>query len=181
LKTSTKSKIAVFILILLLTSCTPKHATNTHKPLQVFLVRHAEKIDKSKDPNLSAEGLERALILARVLRDSRIEYVHSSDFIRTRDTATPIADAQELEVELYDPRNLPILVEKLRRKGGRHLVVGHSNTTPLMVELLGGEPGAEINEESEYDRLYIVTVATDRSVNSVMLRYGNMYNQPKQH
>jgi len=48
-----------------------------------------------------------------------------------------------------------------------------------MVELLGGKPGMEINEESEYDRLYIVTVAKDRSVNSVMLRYGNIYN-PKQ-
>lgn len=176
MKLSTPSKIAVFILILLLSSCTPQHAGNTQIPLQVFLVRHGEKIDHSKDPNLSAEGLERALVLAAILRDSEIEYVHSSDFIRTRDTASPLAEAQGLEVELYDPGNLPILVEKLRRKGGRHLVVGHSGSTPAMVELLGGNPGVEINEESEYDRLYIVTVAKDRSVNSVMLRYGEMYN-----
>lgn len=176
MKISAQSKIAVFIFIILLTSCTSKHETNTQIPLQVFLVRHGEKIDNSKDPNLSAEGQERALTLAGALRNAEIEYVHSSDFIRTRGTAAPIADAQDLEVELYDPDNLPVLVEKLRRTGGRHLVVGHSGSTPSMVELLGGDPGAEINEESEFDRLYIVTVAKDKSVNTVMLRYGNMHN-----
>jgi len=176
LKTTAQLKIAVFISIILLTCCTSGHDENTQIPLQVFLVRHGEKIDNSKDPNLSAEGLERALTLAGVLRNAGIEYVHSSDFIRTRDTAAPTAEEQELEVELYDPDNLSILVEKLRRTGGRHLVVGHSGSTPSLVELLGGDPGAEINEEGEFDRLYIVTVAKDKSVNSVMLRYGNMYN-----
>ncbi len=176
MKIYTQSKIAVFIFIVLLTSCASKRDTNTQIPLQVFLVRHAEKIDNSKDPNLSSEGLERALTLAGALRNANIEYVHSSDFIRTRDTAAPIADAQGLEVELYDPDNLPVLVEKLRRTGGLHLVVGHSNSTPSLVKLLGGDPGAEINEEGEFDRLYIVTVAKDKSVNTVMLRYGNMYD-----
>ena len=176
MKIYTQLKIAVFVLIILLTCCASNHDEDTQIPLQVFLVRHGEKVDNSRDPNLSAEGLERAMALAGVLRDAGIEYVHSSDFIRTRDTAAPIAEAQGLEVELYDPDNLPILVEKLRRTGGRHLVVGHSGSTPSMVELLGGDPGAEINEEGEFDRLYIVTLAKDKSVNSVMLRYGNLYH-----
>ena len=175
MKISAQSKIAVFIFIILLAGCTSKQETDPQVPLQVFLVRHAEKIDQSKDPDLSAEGLERALTLAGALRNAGIEYVHSSDFIRTRDTAAPLAEAQGLEVELYDPDNLPVLAEKLLRTGGRHLVVGHSNSTPALVKLLGGDPGAEINEEGEFDRLYIVTVAKDKSVNSVMLRYGNIY------
>ncbi len=175
MKIITLPKIIIVVLILLI-GCRSKDNPSTQKSLQVFLVRHAEKIDHSLDPNLSDEGSKRSLLLAQVLKNAGIEYVHSSDFIRTRDTATPIADAQELEVELYDPENLSILVEKLRRTGGRHLVVGHSGSTPSMVELLGGNPGVGINEEREFDRLYIVTVAKDKSVNSVMLRYGNIYN-----
>jgi phosphohistidine phosphatase SixA len=145
------------------------------EPLVVFLVRHAEKTDLGEDPELSAAGHERSVALAAALRNSEIEYVHSSDYIRTRDTAAPMATDHGLEVELYDPRDLPALVERLRGSGGRHLVVGHSNTTPSMVELLGGSPGSPIDEKAEYDRLYIVTIGGDGVVSSVMLRYGSAY------
>ena len=43
---------------------------------------------------------------------------------------------------------------ELTRDGLRHLVVGHSNTTPPLVELFGGDAGPPIDEASEYDRLY---------------------------
>lgn len=148
------------------------HASEAQKPLVVFLVRHAEKVDDSRDPELSTAGLERAGELRRSLRDAAIERIHSTDFIRTRDTAAPIAEDLGLEIELYDHGNLEGLVEHLRRTGGRHLVVGHSNTTPKVVELLGGEPGTEIDEASEYDRLYVVTIGIDDSVSTVLMRYG---------
>ena len=133
----------------------------------VFLVRHGEKADLSDNPELSAAGHERAAALARNLRNAEIEYVHSSDFTRTRDTAAPTANKYGLEVELYDARQgLPTLVEKLRRTGGRHLGVGQSNTTPRLVELLGGKPNSVINE-GELDRLYIVTIERDGAASSV--------------
>jgi 2,3-bisphosphoglycerate-dependent phosphoglycerate mutase len=64
------------------------------------------------------------------------------------------------------------LAADMRAAGGRHLVVGHSDTTPELVGLLGGEPGPAIDEPSEYDRLYIVTIGADGAVTSVLLRYG---------
>jgi phosphohistidine phosphatase SixA len=170
-------RIAAYISIIALISCTSKQSNNTQKPLQVFLVRHGEKIDSSKEAKLSAAGHERAEILAAMLRNAEIEYVHSSDYTRTRDTASPTASAQGLKLDLYNPDDLPALVEKLRKTGGRHLVVGHSNTTHTMVQLLGGKPGSKINDENEYDRLYIVTTAKDGSVNSLLLRYGKIYHQ----
>ena len=169
-------KIAALVSVIAMISCTSKQVAEIQKPLQVFLVRHGEKVDHSSDAKLSAAGLERAETLAEMLRNSELEYIHSSDFIRTRDTAKPTASAHGLKMELYNPDDLPALAEKLRKTGGRHLVVGHSNTTPAMVELLGGKPGSKINDESEYDRLYIVTIATDGSVNSLLLRYGNRYH-----
>ena len=143
-----------------------------NQPLVVFRVRHAEKVDDSRDPPLSEAGKHRADDLSRFLRDAGIQYIHSSDYLRTRDTASPIAERLGLDVELYDPRDLPQLVKALRHTGGRHLVVGHSNTTPTVVELLGGEPGAPIEEASEYDRLYCLTIDAAGQVSTVLMRYG---------
>ena len=143
------------------------------EPLVVFFVRHAEKVDTSADPELSAAGKERAKQLANALRDAELEHVHSSDYIRTRDTAGPIASRLKLNVEIYDSRDVPALIHKLRQTGGRHLVVGHSSTTPKAVALLGGKAGDPIAESSEFDRLYIVTVDKMGAVSTVLMRYGN--------
>lgn len=160
--------------LLFLSSCetSPKPSVpGREDALVVFLVRHGERADKSVDAALSAVGVERAALLARTLRDAEIEYVHSSDYTRTRDTAVPTAQQAQLDVELYDPRDLPALVEKLQRLGGRHLVVGHSNTTPQMARLLGGEAGPPMKHD-EHDRLYQVTIDSAGSASTVVLRFG---------
>ncbi len=178
MKTLTVFGIVTALLTATLIGCSSKADTDSsaleHWPLVVFLVRHGEKADLSKDPELSAAGRERAAALAKTLRSAEIEYIHSSDFIRTRSTVAPTATEYGLEVELYDHRDLPALVEKLRRTGDRHLVVGHSTTTPSMVELLGGDPSLVIKEE-EFDRLYIVTIGKDGVASSVLMRYGKAY------
>ena len=110
-----------------------------------------------------------------MLRNAKIEHIHSSDYKRTRNTAAPPASKFGLKVQLYDPRDLPSLVKKIRKVGGRHLVVGHSNTTPAMVELLGGDAGQPIDDAGEYDRLYSVITGPDGSTSSVMLRYGEPF------
>lgn len=127
-------------------------------PSLVVLVRHAEKAEApANDPPLSPEGEERARALARTLADAGITRIHSSDTRRTRDTAAPLAAALGLEIELYDPRDLPGMADRLRALPGRHLVVGHSNTTDVLSGLLGGASFGEIVEAWEYDRLYFLT------------------------
>lgn len=140
--------------------------------LLVFLVRHGEKVDQSRDPELSPAGYVRAATLAHSLQNSKIQHVHSTDFIRTRKTAEPTAAIHGLEVEIYDPSDLKRFAEDLLKQGGRHLVVGHSNTTPRLVDLLGGESGEDIYEPEEYDRLYLLTIDGRGEVLTVLLRYG---------
>lgn len=168
-------KVLMLFLGVIIVGCIPSSEggkTDGEKdPLVVFLVRHAEKVDQSKDPDLSVDGYARANALALILADAELKEVHSSDYIRTRNTAAPVADLYGLEIELYDPRDLYELAGELKAEGGRHLVVGHSNTTPALVEILGGNPGPSIEEEHEYDRLYILTIRKD-SVSTVLLRYG---------
>lgn len=139
--------------------------------LVVFLVRHAEKTDGGRDPELSESGQSRAAQLASMLRDAKISAVHSTNFRRTRDTAGPFAAQAKLEVKSYDPRKMQAFADQLRKEKGRHLVVGHSNTTPGLVKMLGGEPGEPI-DESEYNRLYMVTVDDQGKVATVLLRFG---------
>ena len=138
----------------------------------IFLVRHAEKTTEKNDPGLTQAGKARALALANRLGGEGITYIHSSDYIRTRDTAEPLAEKLGLEVQIYDPRDLPAIADKLKSTPGRHLVVGHSNTTPPLVELLGGDGGKPIVEATEYDRLYVIT-RRGKLIESVIETYGD--------
>ncbi|MBT5925536.1 MAG: histidine phosphatase family protein [Verrucomicrobia bacterium] len=150
-------------------------SVSEYKPVVVFAIRHAEKVDQSKDPELSDAGKERAALLAQMLRSAQIEYIHSSPYIRTMSTAAPTAQAHGVKVQEYDPRDLPNLVEKVRIMGGRHLIVGHSNTTPLLAELLTDEKSPAINEAEEFDRLYVLTVGKEGKASSVIIRYGKQF------
>ena len=143
----------------------------------VWLVRHAERaddgMDDQPDPPLSAPGRVRAEALARLLSDAGITHIYSTPFRRTEQTAAPLARTLNLPVESYDPRDQASMEAFLERilAPGRHVVVGHSNTTPALVERLGGDPVSPI-EEMEYDRIYVVTRGPDGTVTSTLLRFG---------
>ena len=142
----------------------------------IYLVRHAEKAANGTDPALSPAGRERAGLLADRLAKAGIGAIHSTDFRRTRDTAAPLARRLGLPVLLYDPERPEDLVETIRRAGGRHLVVGHSNTVPELVALLGGDGGPPIDEAGEYDRLYVVTLGDGGRVRTELQRFGARFN-----
>jgi phosphohistidine phosphatase SixA len=141
------------------------------EPTVVFLVRHAERADDGTgDPPISAEGEARAELLASMLRDAGVTAVHTTPYRRTRATGEPAASEAGVEMSEYRPDASGLLVDRIRAAGGRHLVIGHSNTVPELVAAMGGAPGDPI-EESEYDRLYIVTLTAD-GASSVLLRFG---------
>lgn len=164
---ATVSCLSAALLSACVTPVTPAPKTDG-----VFLVRHAEKTTDKTDPALTAEGALRAEALADRLADEGITQIHSSDYVRTRATAAPLAKRLGLDVAIYDLRDLPAMAAKLKTIPGRHLVVGHSNTTPQLTELLGGDGGEPIVEATEYDRLYWVTTSADEPVVSYLSRYG---------
>ena len=119
----------------------------------IYVARHGETEGEGPGRRLSAAGRSRAEALAARLADAGIERIYTTDLPRTRETAAPIAARLGLEPELYDPDDLAGFAAELRRASGVLLVVGHSNTNPELVGLLGGEPGEPIAED-EHDRLY---------------------------
>jgi phosphohistidine phosphatase SixA len=167
----TSKHYLVFLITLLLLGCQSPVEQPTESAESVFfLVRHAEKADQEDDPPLTDQGQRRARSLANLLSDAGIETVYSSDTLRTRDTAAPIAADLGLDIDIYDPHDLVELAAMLLGSPGRYLVVGHSNTTPELAGLLGGEPGPAI-EDSEYDRLYVLTHRPAVGTTTVFLRF----------
>lgn len=76
---------------------------------------------------------------------------------------------------LYDSSELEGLAERLRATPGRHLVSGHSNTTPRLARLLGGD--SSDMADHEYDRLYVVSLNPDGMAGTILLRYGSPWGE----
>lgn len=150
----------------------------------ILLVRHAEAatgmaagIDPD-DPPLTAAGAARAAELARVAEHAGVRAVYTSQLKRTQLTAAPLADAGKLPVTAIPVERAAIaehVAATAKRIGEQHgstaLVVGHSNTIPLIVKALTGVDVAPIAHE-EYDRLFIVILRPGAAPKLIQARYG---------
>ncbi|MBO6586431.1 MAG: histidine phosphatase family protein [Gracilimonas sp.] len=136
---------------------------NTATETTLIFVRHAEKMDDgTRNPHLSEEGKSRAVRLADILlKEHKVSAVYSTPYYRTKETASPIADSLELEIREYGLDDPKALVQSIidTNKGSTALIVGHSNTTPLLVNLSIGEQRFEQINEKAYGDIFIVTIA----------------------
>ncbi len=138
----------------------------------IFLVRHAERLDDSADSPLSADGRLRAERLAGLLRDARIGSIFVTEFQRTRDTAKPLADRLGIPLTPIPAVNPVGLVTQVRALGprARVLIIGHSDTLPLVLDLLRVATVRKIVRD-EYDNLFVVLPSGNREPVFVRLRY----------
>lgn len=132
-------------------------ATNADAQEAVYLVRHAERLDETTDAPLSADGTARAARLGRLLRDTGITAVFATQYRRTVDTARPLADALGLPVTSVTAGQHNELLARVRAAGpkARILIVGHSDTVPELLALMGDTTPVEI-AKAEYDNLFII-------------------------
>ncbi len=144
------------------------HLNNT----TYYLIRHAEK-DRSdpsdKDPKLTETGLKRAEKWAEVLKDVGFDMVYSTNYNRTKATAQPIATANKLEIEIYDPNNLYDQEFQKKTKGKTVLIVGHSNTTPAFVNTIMKNEKYQDLPDDENAGLFIVTVSPNKTISTQLL------------
>ena len=135
--------------ILLLCSCS---STN------YYVVRHAERVDNSRNSALSAAGLKRAQALKDSLLSKKIDFIFVSTYLRTQQTAQPTADAKSLPFIIYNADTTAGLISRLKKiKGKSVLVTGHSNTVPDIVLGLSNQSVAPI-PGNDFDNLYIIRV-----------------------
>jgi broad specificity phosphatase PhoE len=143
------------------------------EPVTVFVVRHAERAPGNPDPPLSRAGRTRALALDHLLADAGITAVFTSEFVRTRETADPLAKRLGVTPTRVDARDLKGLQDRIAAlpAGSRALIVSHSNIVPLIVRGLTGVDVGELTE-NDYDRLYVVTIRGPGSGEVLLLHFG---------
>ena len=152
-------RIRILISILLVCFIGKTPASDDAHSYTLYLIRHAEKVqDGNSDPVLTETGKQRSENLADWFSDRQIENIWSSDYKRTRDTAKPIASKLNIDLTIYDPRNLPKLTESLKTNQKNAIVVGHSNTTPELARLLCNCEIADM-DEFEHDRVIVVLIS----------------------
>lgn len=108
-----------------------------------------------------------------MLGQAGVSHVYSTEMIRSRETAGPLAQKLGLTPKVIPVAQTDALVADLKTlpPGSVVLVINHSGTIPTLLEKLGAEKPAAIIEE-QYDRLFVVTRSTDGGARSVELRYG---------
>ena len=140
----------------------------------VILIRHAERLTDptgNNDPHLSPDGKSRAKLLPHILSEANVAAIYTSTFVRTIETAQPLANAlglspiKGLEADKIRSHIL------LNHAGMTVLVVGHTNTVPDVIRLLG-DGSAHVIHDEEFDNMFVATVLSESSVRVTRLKYG---------
>ena len=140
----------------------------------IYLVRHAEKAKVGgRDPLLTEAGTNRANRLKDILMEAGIDAVYTTEYQRTQLTGEPTAKYFKQNIKSYNPSDLTNFAKtlKTKHKGEEILVVGHSNTTPTLVNALLEFEKYPMIDEKEYGHLFVVTVNESGTVTAMDLRY----------
>ena len=138
------------------------HSSVSAQKKTIVLVRHAEKaasteMDKTGDVDLSQEGRERAERLAKAVKKYKPHEIFATDYKRTKQTAEPIAKIRGKEIQTYDPAKQADLVAKILTSTTDHyLIVGHSNTTPALANLLLKKEIFKQMPDTEYGVFWVI-------------------------
>jgi len=168
-----------FLKLILLTSFIVLQSCKEERPVTIikadsgittfYLIRHAEK-DRTNpddaDPELNQKGLGRAMHWAEILKDANIDAIYSTDYTRTSMTAAPTSVKNNIDVQYYDPGTLDLEQFKTDNLNKNVLVVGHSNTTSEMVNLLLGADTYQALDDSENGTLFIVKIVNGAATSS---------------
>ncbi|MEZ4792097.1 MAG: phosphoglycerate mutase family protein [Gelidibacter sp.] len=118
---------------------------------------------------MNADGLKRAKHWSTIFGNIHFDAVYSTDYHRTKETAQPTADKNNIPVLIYQPQNNTVIEEILKNtKGKTVLIVGHSNTVPSFVNAVIGQKKYEDIDDSNNGNLYIVTIIGDTIADQVL-------------
>jgi broad specificity phosphatase PhoE len=175
------ASVAGICLVLIATvwaAALPAGSAVVEQPLMtVILVRHAEKEivpPENKDPNLSTAGQARADELRRMFGGAGIAAIYATQYKRTQQTVTPLAEKLGIRVTKIEAKDTVELVKQIRARpaGQTIFIAGHNNTVPEIIAALGG-PQLPIIPETEYDNLYVLTVPSEGPAKLVKMKYGS--------
>lgn len=172
--TTFRPKLLLMLRSIILTAlplCLFASTLNAQKQ-RFIILRHAEKDTTvagsqmmKADPPLNLKGQERAQSLIHLFKKFKISKIYSTNYNRTKSTVLPLANAMGLSIHNYDPRQLSNLADELKKVENDSktiLIVGHSNTSPKLVNILLGKDLYKDLDESVYNQYWIVKLNKQR-------------------
>jgi len=148
----------------------------------IIFVRHAEQTSFDEaDPPLSEAGQRRVAELTRQMADADvvagIDVIYSTPDKRSTETVQPLADRLDLPVNIYDSTDTEAVLEEIlkKHKGKIILVVGHSNSVPVLIANLGASKKVPPIARHEFDNIYIISIPWFGKTKTIRLRFGNPY------
>jgi 2,3-bisphosphoglycerate-dependent phosphoglycerate mutase len=147
--------------IIILLTCLFMNAAHSqdNATTTIYLIRHAEKADTTKDPDLSEAGKERVnQWLPYFTEKFLLDAIYTTPYKRTQQTAQIIADATGVKLFGYEADKMNIKQLAGTYNGRSVLVVGHSNTIPGYINELMPQKKLKDIPETEFGNLYIITI-----------------------
>jgi broad specificity phosphatase PhoE len=144
----------------------------------VIVIRDAEQDTGDQvDPRLSAAGMQRARLLARMLGaidgPGRLDAIYVSSTLRSRLTAAPLAELLHVPLIVAAGDDGKALAHRALREhsGGRVLIVAHLETVSAIVASLSGIGDIPKLNAADYGAIYVVTVPRIGHANLLRLNY----------
>jgi phosphohistidine phosphatase SixA len=140
----------------------------------VVLARHADRLPGQKTDELAAAGVARSQELARVLENAGVSAIIHSDTRRAAQTAAPLAAAIGVAPVVIPAKDTAAIAAEVGKHTGETLlIVGHSNTVPMIIAALGGPVLPDI-ADAEFDNLAVLTLCrcSWRQARLTSLQYG---------
>ena len=149
--------------------------------MELILIRHAIPVRREletgiADPELSTAGLEQARLLGEYLRTETIDAVYASPMQRARQTATPVAVVQGLDMTIVDG------VAEFDRNSNEYVPVEELKATndPRWRDMLDGKwPPTDESEADFVERVVesIETIITNHASQRVaVVCHGGVIN-----
>ena len=139
-----------------------------HGPATILIIRHAEKPDAEKDPNLSPRGFERAAALAHVIPehfprpDFLIATKKSASSERPLETIEPLAKALHMEIDSkYKDAEVADVARSVmtdpKYNGKTVLIAWHHGKIPELARALGVTDAPTKWNSEAFDRVWKIT------------------------
>ena len=160
-----KSLFTILLIVAFISPVCSQEKNTDSETTTYYLIRHAEKdrSDKTnRNPELTKAGKKRAKRWRKHFKTIDFDAVYSTDYNRTKQTAQPTAKKNNLEITIYDPRQLYSEDFQKATKGQTVLIVGHSNTTPQFVNKILGEKKYEDIDDNDNSQLFIITISNGK-------------------
>ena len=148
----------------------------------IIFFRHAEQTSHDEaDPPLSEAGQRRVVELTRQLVDADvvagIDAIYSTPYIRSLETARPLADRLDLPINTYSADDTEEILDTILKnhKGKIILVIGHSSTLPVLIANLGASKKVPAIAQNEFDNIHIISIPWFGKTKTIRLRIGESF------